>query len=84
MTLLLLVGVAAMMIISKKVGGGSAKYFIKQQQSIGKAEGFIQEMMNGQKVIKVFNHEEECISDLKKSIRRFATIAAKQTPMPIF
>ena len=66
MTLLLLVGVAAMMIISKKVGGGSAKYFIKQQQSIGKAEGFIQEMMNGQKVIKVFNHEEECISDFEK------------------
>ncbi len=66
MTLLLLVGVAAMMIISKKVGGGSAKYFIKQQQSIGKAEGFIQEMMNGQKVIKVFNHEEECISDFEE------------------
>lgn len=66
MTLLLLVGVAAMMIISKKVGGGSAKYFIKQQQSIGKAEGLIQEMMNGQKVIKVFNHEEECISDFEE------------------
>ena len=66
MTLLLLMGVAAMMIISKKVGGGSAKYFIKQQQSIGKAEGFIQEMMNGQKVIKVFNHEEECISDFEE------------------
>ena len=66
MTLLLLVGVAAMMIISKKVGGGSAKYFIKQQQSIGKAEGFIQEMMNGRKVIKVFNHEEECISDFEE------------------
>ena len=66
MTLLLLVGVAAMMIISKKVGGGSAKYFIKQQQSIGKAEGFIQEMMNGQKVVKVFNHEEECISDFEE------------------
>ena len=66
MTLLLLVGVAAMMIISKKVGGGSAKYFIKQQQSIGKAEGFIQEMMNGQKVIKVFNNEEECISDFEE------------------
>lgn len=66
MTLLLLVGVAAMMIISKKVGGGSAKYFIKQQQSIGKAEGFIQEMINGQKVIKVFNHEEECISDFEE------------------
>ena len=66
MTLLLLVGVAAMMIISRKIGGGSAKYFIKQQQSIGKAEGFIQEMMNGQKVIKVFNHEEECISDFEE------------------
>ena len=59
MTLVLLVGVAAMMLVSRKVGGGSAKYFIRQQRSIGKAEGYIQEMMNGQKVVKVFCHERE-------------------------
>lgn len=66
MTLVVLLGVAAMMFVSKKFGGGSAKYFIRQQQSLGRAEGFIQEMMNGQKVIKVFNHEEECMKDFDK------------------
>ncbi len=59
MTLIVLVGVVAMVLVSKKAGGGSAKYFVRQQQTIGKAEGFIQEMMNGQKVIKVFCHEEQ-------------------------
>lgn len=60
MTLVALLGTAAMVFVSKKVGGGSAKYFIRQQKSLGRAEGFIQEMMNGQKVIKVFCHEKEC------------------------
>ena len=59
MTLLLMVGVAFMLFVSKTVGGGSAKFFIRQQQSMGKSEGFVQEMMNGQKVVKVFCHEEE-------------------------
>ncbi len=63
MTLVLLVGVVCMVIVSKKIGGGSAKYFIRQQKSMGRAEGFIQEMMNGQKVIKVFNHEKEALAD---------------------
>ena len=66
MTLILLCGVAVMMFVTKKVGGGSAKYFIRQQKSLGKAEGFIQEMMNGQKVIKVFSHEDECAKDFDK------------------
>lgn len=66
MTFVLLLGVAVMMIVTKKVGGGSAKYFIRQQKSLGQAEGFIQEMMNGQKVIKVFCHEEECKDDFEK------------------
>ena len=61
MTLVLLVGVVCMVIVSKKIGGGSAKYFMRQQKSVGRAEGFIQEMMNGQKVIKVFNHEDEAL-----------------------
>ena len=66
MTLVVLAGVALMALVSKKVGGGSAKYFIRQQKSIGKTEGFVQEMMNGQKVIKVFNHEEKCKEDFSK------------------
>lgn len=63
MTLVVLVGVAFMFLVSKKIGGGSAKYFICQQQSVGKTEGFVQEMMNGQKVVKVFNHEKQSIAD---------------------
>ena len=60
MTLVLLAGMVIMMIVTKHVGGGSAKYFIRQQKALGATEGYIQEMMNGQKVVKVFNHEDEC------------------------
>ncbi|MGN0517448.1 MAG: ABC transporter ATP-binding protein [Acutalibacteraceae bacterium] len=63
MTLIIVIGVIFMMLVTKKIGGGSAKYFIRQQKSIGRAEGFIQEMMNGQKVVKVFCHEEACEKD---------------------
>ncbi len=66
MTLVLLCGVVAMVFVVKKVGGGSAKYFIRQQQAMGRAEGFAQEMMNGQKVIKSFCHEKEAIEDFDK------------------
>ena len=63
MTLIVVAGVVIMLLVSKKFGGGSAKFFIRQQKSIGKTEGFAQEMMNGQKVIKVFSHEKECEKD---------------------
>ncbi|MCI8388197.1 MAG: ABC transporter ATP-binding protein [Clostridiales bacterium] len=66
MTLVVLLGVFAMIMVSKKIGGGSAKYFVRQQRSIGKTEGFVQEMMNGQKVIKVFCHEEQSKVDFDK------------------
>ncbi len=59
MTLVVLCGVVAMFFAAKKIGGGSAKYFIRQQRAVGKMEGYVQEMMNGQKVIKVFCHENE-------------------------
>ena len=59
MTLLILTGVIFMIWVSKTIGGGSAKYFIRQQKAIGRTEGFVQEMMNGQRVIKVFCHEDK-------------------------
>ena len=59
LTLVVAVFVVFMMIIVKKIGGNSAKYFVKQQQSLGACEGYVEESMNGQKVIKVFTHEEE-------------------------
>ena len=66
MTLVVLLGVFTMATVSKKVGGGSAKYFMRQQKALGKTEGFVQEMMSGQKVIKVFCHEKECNEDFRK------------------
>ena len=66
LTLVVLLGVFGMLLISRKVGGGSAKYFIRQQKSVGKAEGFIQEIMYGQKVVKVFNHEDRSREDFEK------------------
>ena len=63
MTLVVLAGVVLMFIVTKFIGGGSAKYFMCQQKSIAKAEGFAQEMMNGQKVIKVFTHETKAKAD---------------------
>ncbi len=66
MTLVLLVGVVFMLFVSKKAGGGSAKYFIKLQGSVAQVEGYVQEMMNGQKVIKVFSREDKCSEEFKR------------------
>ena len=63
LTMILIAGVVLMMIVSKVLGGGSAKFFMKLQRSVGHQEGFVQEMMNGQKVVKVFCHEEACERD---------------------
>lgn len=57
---------AIMLFVTKNVGGRSAKYFIAQQKTTAKAEGFMEETMNGQKVIKVFNHEEEIEKEFDK------------------
>ena len=59
LTLLVFVGVFAMMMVTKKIGGNSAKFFIRQQKALGKTEGYIEEMIEGQKVVKVFCHEEK-------------------------
>ena len=59
MALVILAGSAVSLVITRKVGGKSARSFMAQQKTIGETEGFIEEMINGQKVIKVFNHEEE-------------------------
>ncbi len=59
LSLVIFVGIIAMFLITKKIGGNSAKYFIKQQISLGQEEGFIEEMIQGQKVVKVFCHEDE-------------------------
>lgn len=59
LTLLTLVLVGLMLVVTKKATGMSGKYFVKQQKNLGDVNGFIEEMMGGQKVVKVFCHEEE-------------------------
>lgn len=60
------IGVIAILFVTKRIGGKSAKYFLAQQKSVGKVEGFIEEAMNGQKVVKVFCHEEKTVADFDK------------------
>ncbi|MDD2213473.1 MAG: ABC transporter ATP-binding protein [Oscillospiraceae bacterium] len=66
MSLLIWLGVLVIFLVTKKVGGGSARYFFRQQEAIGKVEGYIEESMNGQKVIKVFCHESESKADFDR------------------
>lgn len=66
MTLIVFGAVGLMMIVVKIVGGNSAKFFVRQQKALGKTEGFIEEMMSGQKVVKVFNHEQESCKDFDR------------------
>ena len=66
MTLVIIAGSIVSIVITKVIGGKSAKYFMEQQKAVGRTEGFIEEMINGQKVIKVFNHEEESEKDFDK------------------
>ncbi len=61
LTIVTLVMVAVMLVVTAKTAGISGRYFLQQQRDIGKVNGFIEEMMEGQKVVKVFCHEEENI-----------------------
>ena len=77
LTLLMFVFLGLMLFVVKNVGGGSAKYFVKQQQSLGKVNGFIEEMIGGQKVVKVFCHEEQNQKDFDVLNNEFCENATK-------
>ena len=64
---IVVIGVIVILWITKQIGGKSAKYFMAQQKTVGVVEGYIEEMMNGQKVVKVFCHE-------KKAMEKFDTL----------
>ena len=66
LTLLMFVFIGLMLLVVKNVGGRSSRYFVKQQQSLGKVNGFIEEMIGGQKVVKVFCHERQNEKDFDK------------------
>lgn len=65
LTVMALVMVGIMMLAAAKIGGRSANYFAKQQQSLGTVNGYIEEMMDGQKVVKVFCHEEKSLEQFR-------------------
>ena len=77
LTLLMFVFLGLIMVVVKKVGGGSAKYFVKQQQSLGRVNGFIEEMIGGQKVVKVFCHEQQNQQDFDAINDEFCQNATK-------
>ena len=66
LTIVTLVMVAVMLVVTAKTAGISGRYFLQQQRDIGKVNGFIEEMMEGQKVVKVFCHEEENIRQFRE------------------
>ncbi len=78
LTIISVLMVALTLFVSGKLAGKSGTYFSKQQKALGKENGFIEEMMNGQKVVKVFCHEEKAIADfrvLNESLRDSANLA---------
>ncbi len=66
LTMVVIISLIFMLTISKKIAGRSGKYFMRQQKQIGKVNGYIEEMINGQKVVKVFCHEEKSKEDFDK------------------
>lgn len=77
MTLVVLSGIFLMFYVTKIVGGGSAKYFFKQQQAIGKTEGYVQETINGAKVVKVFCREAKCKEEFDALNEELFEVSAK-------
>ena len=77
LSLAIFVGVFVMFKVTKTVGGKSAKYFVKRQISLGKEEGFIEEMIQGGKVVKVFCHEEESKADFDEKNEELCEMATK-------
>lgn len=78
MTLIVIAMVFVMVFITKTIGKKSAHYFKKQQETLGTVNGYIEEIIEGQKVVKVFNHEEEVVShfdDINEKLRRASTSA---------
>ena len=84
LTLVTLVMVGVTLFATKKIGALSARYFIAQQKDIATVNGYIEEMMNGQKVVKVFQHEEDCqeqFDKLNEELCRNARIAGTLSNM---
>lgn len=88
LTLVVIVSVSVMIVTIRMIAGRSSRYFGKQQRDLGRVNGFIEEIMHGQKVVKIFNHEPQTIKQFKvinEELRQSATQANKyaNSLMPI-
>ena len=70
LTIIVILGTIAILLVTKFIGGKSAKNFTAQQHVLAKEEGYVEEMMNGLKVIKSFTHEEECKKEFEKHVKK--------------
>ena len=77
LTLVTFCSLAVMLLVVKAIGSRSRRYFAAQQQGIGAVNGYIEEMIEGQKVIKVFNHEETAKAEFEKLNKTYCTAATK-------
>lgn len=78
LTVFVLCGIGVMLVITRRIGGKSARFFMEQQKSLGRVNGFIEEMIGGQKVVKVFCREEKCkeqFDELNETLRINASAA---------
>ncbi len=75
LTIIVILGTIAMILVTKFIGGKSAKNFTAQQHVLAKEEGYVEEMMNGLKVIKSFTHEEECKKEFEKHVTELQKVS---------
>ena len=79
LTLLAIVVIGILVFVTKKIGGNSGKYFVRQQISLADVTGFVEEHMNGQRVVKVFNHEQKSRKNSTSSTNHCLTVPHRQT-----
>ncbi len=77
LSLVVFIGIFFMFLVTKFIGGNSSKYFMRQQISVGNAEAYVQEIMQGQKVVKVFNHETQVMDEFNKRNNQLFNDASK-------
>ncbi len=75
LTIIVILGTIAILLVTKFIGGKSAKNFTAQQHVLAKEEGYVEEMMNGLKVIKSFTHEEECKKEFEKHVTELQKVS---------
>ncbi len=84
LTIFVLITVVLIMRVIRVIAGRSGSYFVKQQQSLGDVNGYIEEMVNGLKVVKVFNYEAKAKEAFDVKINSFVKMQPQRISMPIY